>query len=89
MNAEANKKTNLYCSSASSPPGGGCVWYDRCGRDPDYPPSDSQHYLMCQYDGPAKQATPAMALIVRDICPHLLAQVWFGVTSSVDSQWYL
>ena len=59
-----------YYRSASVPPGQ-CIWYDRCGPDPDYPPSDSQHYLMCQYDGPARQVTQEMALIVQDICPHL------------------
>ena len=46
-----------------------CIWYDRCGPDPD-----SNHYLMCQYDGPARQVTQEMALIVQDICPHLTTQ---------------
>ena len=49
------------------------MWYDRCGPDPDYSPADSQHYLMCQYDGDARLASEDMRDIVRDICPHLLS----------------
>lgn len=58
-----------------SPYSGQCVWYDKCGADPDYPPSDTQHYLMCKYDGPAKSASHHQLQILQEVCPHLLPEV--------------
>jgi len=53
---------------------GQCVWYDKCGTDPDYPASDSKHTLNCAYDGPPKAAISEQVEILRDICPHLIPQ---------------
>ena len=62
-------------SSYSIYPSGQCVWYDKCGQDPDYPPSDAQHYLMCKYDGAAKSASKKQIEILQEVCPHLLPEV--------------
>jgi len=51
---------------------GQCVWYDRCGKDPDYPPTDSTHYLMCSYEGSAKPASSQQVEILSEVCPHLV-----------------
>jgi hypothetical protein len=53
---------------------GHCVWYDKCGRDPDYPPSDTKHTLNCAYDGAPKSANSEQIDILRDICPHLIPE---------------
>jgi len=53
---------------------GQCIWYDKCGRDPDYPLTDTQHYLMCSYRGPAKAASHKQLQILQEICPHLIPE---------------
>jgi len=64
----------MLVPSMATQDSGQCVWYDKCGADPDYPPSDTQHYLMCKYDGPAKSASHHQLEILQEVCPHLLPE---------------
>jgi len=53
---------------------GQCVWYDKCGKDPDYPVSDTIHNLNCAYEGPGKAANQEQFEIIKEICPHLVPE---------------
>lgn len=68
--------TNVLCNAYVDPYGsdGHCVWYDECGKDPDYPPQDTSHNLNCAYDGAAKPIGSSMFEIVKEVCPHLIPE---------------
>lgn len=48
---------------------GKCVWYGKCGPDPEF--GDDRHILNCAYDGPAQAAGPEALELLSSVCPHL------------------
>ena len=50
-----------------------CVWYDKCGDDPDY--GDGLHGLNCVYNGPPIKINDSeVRILLQEACPHLVDQ---------------
>lgn len=50
-----------------------CVWYDKCGDDPEHP--DGVHHLNCVYNGKAVPAEDSETLeLLQEACPYLVEE---------------
>ncbi|TRY76439.1 hypothetical protein TCAL_00054 [Tigriopus californicus] len=49
-----------------------CVWYGKCGRDPDF--GDDRHALNCYNPGPAPSTSLSDLTLLYEVCPHFATE---------------
>lgn len=82
---------SLACSVALArnstlDPNGTCIWYGKCGDNPDFPPGGT-HALNCVDNSKGYPAAESEVRDLEKVCPHFVED--FGEWDETNNPWML